>query len=151
MAGALLPIRWAEPFETLRDKGEAAKAQVFFATLGPLAEFSARSNFAKNLFAVGGVAALGNEDVHVDVSALVDAFSTSGAKVAVLCGSDARYASDATAVAEGLKAAGALWIAYAGKAADEAPLRAAGVDQFVFAGQDALEALRTLHASLGIK
>lgn len=150
-AGALLPIRWAEPFEALRDKGETAKAQVFFATLGPLAEFSARSNFAKNLFAVGGVSALGNEDVHADGPTLVAAFKKSGAKVAVLCGSDARYASDAMTVAEELKAAGALWIVYAGKAADEAPLRAAGVDQFVFAGQDALEALNTLHAALGVK
>jgi len=149
--GALTPIRWAEPFETLRDKGEAARAQVFFATLGPLAEFSARSNFAKNLFAVGGVEALGNEDVHADCLALVEAFHKRGAKVAALCGSDARYASDAVTVAEELKAAGALWIVYAGKPADEALLRAAGVDQFVFAGQDALEALRTLHASLGIK
>ncbi|MDZ4778215.1 MAG: methylmalonyl-CoA mutase family protein [Alphaproteobacteria bacterium] len=149
--GSLTPIRWAEPFEMLRDKGEAAKAQVFFAALGPLAEFSARSNFAKNLFAVGGVAALGNEEVHAGAPELVETFRKSGSKVAVLCGSDARYASDAITVAEELKAAGAQWIVYAGKAADEAPLRAAGVDQFVFAGQDALEALRTLHASLGIK
>lgn len=148
---ALTPVRWAEPFETLRDKGEAAKATVFFATLGPLAEFSARSNFAKNLFAVGGVSALGNEDVHADGPALVETFKKSGQKVAVLCGSDARYATDAIDVAQGLKGAGATWIVYAGKPADEAPLRAAGVDQFVFAGQDALEALRTLHASLGIK
>lgn len=150
-AGALTPIRWAEPFEALRDKGEAAKADVFFATLGPLAEFSARSNFAKNLFAVGGVAAIGNEDVHADGPALVETFRKSGRKVAVLCGSDARYASDAVTIAEELKAAGALWVVYAGKAADEAPLRTAGVDQFVFAGQDALEALKTLHAALGIQ
>jgi methylmalonyl-CoA mutase len=148
---ALNPIRWAEPFETLRDKGEAAKPKVFFATLGPLAEFSARSNFARNLFAAGGVDAVGNEDVHADGPALVAAFRKSGLKVAVLCGSDARYASDAADAAEGLKKAGADWIVYAGKPANEAALRAAGVDQFIIAGQDALEALRTLHASLGIK
>jgi methylmalonyl-CoA mutase len=147
---ALNPIRWAEPFETLRDKGEAAKAKVFFATLGPLAEFSARSNFVKNLFAAGGVSAIGNEDVHADGPALVETFRRSGEKVAVLCGSDARYASDALDVVEGLKAAGADWIVHAGKPADEALLRTAGVDQFVFAGQDALEALKTLHAALGV-
>lgn len=149
-APALRAIRWAEPFETLRNKGEAAKAQVFFATLGPLAEFSARSNFAKNHFAVGGVAAIGNEDVHADATALVAAFAKSGTKVAILCGADARYASEAISVTEALKAAGALWIVYAGKPGDEAPLRAAGVDQFIFAGQDALEALRTLHAALSV-
>lgn len=150
-AKALTPIRWAEPFETLRDKGEGAKATAFFATLGALAEFSARANFATNLLAAGGIAAIGSEDVYADVAALGAAFARSGATVAVLCGSDARYASDAATAVQSLKAAGALWIVYAGKPADETALRAAGVDQFVFAGQDALEALRTLHASLGIK
>ncbi|KAF0186448.1 MAG: methylmalonyl-CoA mutase subunit beta [Hyphomonadaceae bacterium] len=149
-APVLSPIRWAEPFETLRDKGEAAKASAFFATLGPLAEFSARANFATNLLAAGGVGAIGSEDVYADAAALGAAFAKSGATVAVLCGSDARYASDAASAAQALKAAGALWIVYAGKPADEAAMRTAGVDQFIFAGQDALEALKTLHAALGV-
>src|SRR5690606_34080236 len=36
--GAFAPIRWAAPFEALRDKAEALKPRpaVFFATLGPL-------------------------------------------------------------------------------------------------------------------
>jgi methylmalonyl-CoA mutase len=147
---ALKPIRWAEPFETLRDKGEAAKARVFFATLGPLAEFSARSNFARNLLAAGGVSAIGAEDVHETVDALAAAFSKSAATVAVLCGADPRYATDAAPAAQALKHAGAVWVLYAGKPADEAALRAAGVDQFIMAGQDALEALKTLHVALGI-
>jgi methylmalonyl-CoA mutase len=32
----------------------------------------------------------------------------------------------------------------------EAPLRAAGVDQFVYSGQDALAELETLHIALGL-
>jgi methylmalonyl-CoA mutase len=146
----LTPIRWAAPFEALRDKGEAAKARVFCATLGPLAEFSPRANFAKNLFAVGGVDAIGPEEAYKDIAAMVGAFAKSGATVAILCGADARYASEAAPAAQTLKAAGALWIVYAGKPADEAALREAGIDQFVFAGQNALEALATLHAALGI-
>ncbi len=149
-APVLAPIRWAAPFETLRDAGEAAKAKAFFATLGPLAEFSPRANFARNLFAAGGVDAIGPEAVHADIAALAAAFAATGATVAVLCGADARYATDASPAAAALKAAGAVWIVYAGKPADEAALRAAGVDQFIFAGQDALEALTTLHAALGI-
>jgi methylmalonyl-CoA mutase len=147
---ALRPIRWAAPFEALRDAGEAAKARAFCATLGPLAEFSARANFAKNLFAVGGVDLLGAEEAYTDVAAMAAAFGKSGARVAVLCGADARYATEAAPAAQALKAAGALWVLYAGKPADEAALREAGVDQFVFAGQNALEALATLHAALGI-
>ena len=33
----------------------------------------------------------------------------------------------------------------------EAAFRSAGIDQFVFAGQDALEALNALHAALGVQ
>jgi methylmalonyl-CoA mutase len=146
---ALAPVRWAAPYETLRDRGEAAKAKAFFATLGPLADFSARANFARNLFAAGGVDAIGAEDVHEGVDALVAAYTKSGAVAAVLCGSDARYAAEAAPAAQALKAAGA-WVLYAGKPADEAALRTAGVDQFIFAGQDAIEALTTLHIALGI-
>lgn len=150
-SGALLPpMRWAAPFETLRDKGEAARTRVFFANLGPLAEFSPRANFARNLFAAGGVGAIGADDAHADIAAMAKAFAASGAKVAVLCGADTRYASDAAPAADALKTAGAIWIVLAGKPADEAPLRAAGIDQFVFAGQDALAALGTLHAALGL-
>lgn len=148
--GVLSPIRWAEPFEALRDRAEAANARAFLATLGPLAEFSPRAQFARNLLGAGGVDALGAEDAHADIAAMVKAFGKSGAKVAVLCGADARYANEAAPAAQALKAAGALWIAYAGKPADETALREAGVDQFLFAGQDALEALKTLHAALGI-
>jgi methylmalonyl-CoA mutase len=147
---ALAPIRWAAPFEALADAGEAAGAKIFFANLGPLAEFSARSNFSRNLFAAGGVEAIEPEAVFADASALAASFSASGAKVAVLCGADARYATDAEAAAKALKGAGCDWIVYAGKPADEAAMRAVGVDQFIFAGQDALEALKTLHKALGL-
>lgn len=150
-AAILAPIRWAEPFEALRDAGEKAKARVFFANLGPLAEFSARANFARNLLAAGGVAALGPEDVHADLTAVARQFSETDTRVAVLCGSDARYAAEGADAAKRLKASGCDWLVYAGKPADEAALRTAGVDQFIFAGQDALEALKTLHAALGVR
>jgi methylmalonyl-CoA mutase len=149
-AKALAPVRWAAPFEALRDKGEAAKARVFFANLGPLAEFSARANYAKNLFASGGVDAVGPETVYPDHAAIATALKANVAAVAVLCGADARYAMEAADAARALKAAGASWVVYAGKPADEAALRAAGVDQFIVAGQDALAALATLHAALGV-
>lgn len=150
----LAPIRWAEPFETLRAKAQknANGAKAFAATLGPLAEFSARANFARNLFAVGGVELTGAEEIYKDPQALAAAFKQSGLKVAVLCGTDARYAEQAEETAKALKQAGAVWIVLAGKPGDlEAQLKQAGVDQFVFAGQDALAALASVHAALGIK
>jgi methylmalonyl-CoA mutase cobalamin-binding subunit len=78
------------------------------------------------------------------------AFAASHLKVAVLTGSDTRYAAESLAAAQALKAAGCAWLIHAGKPSDEAAVRAKGFDQFIFAGHNALEALATLHAALGI-
>jgi methylmalonyl-CoA mutase len=146
-------MRWAAPFETLRARAEshAPRPAVFFANLGPLASAGPRAQFARNLFAAGGVGAIGEEADHASRDAMIEAFRVSGARVAVICGGDSAYAEDAENAAQALKAAGADWVILAGKPSErEAALRAAGVDQFVFAGQDALKELKTLHAALGI-
>jgi methylmalonyl-CoA mutase len=148
---ALAPIRWAAPFEALRDRAEAARPAVFFANLGALAEFGPRAQWARNLLAAGGVGAIGEEEAHATMDTLIDAFRLTGARVAVITGADARYAEHAENAAQRLKAAGAHWVLLAGKPGEsEAKLRAAGVDQFVFAGDDALRALETVHLALGI-
>jgi methylmalonyl-CoA mutase len=149
----LAPMRWAEPFETLRDAAEAQAKRpgVFFATLGALAAFGLRGQFARNFFASGGVAAIGEEDEYASREAMIDAFRASQTRVAVICGADAANAQDAENAAQRLKAAGADWVILAGKPGDlEQRLRKAGVDQFVFTGQDTLAELATLHAALGI-
>jgi methylmalonyl-CoA mutase len=149
----ITPLPWlrlSEPFERLRDAAKTARARLFCATLGPLAEFAPRANFAVNLCAAGGLEVVGADAAYIDQAAMIAAFGASGCSIAVLCGADARYATDAARAAAGLKAAGARWVVYAGKPADEASLRAAGIDQFIFAGQDALQELATLHTALGI-
>jgi methylmalonyl-CoA mutase len=143
-------IRLSEPFERLRDRAKPHAPKVFFANLGPLAEFSARANFAANLFAAGGVAVHGAETVYADHAAMAQAFQASGLAVAVLTGSDTRYAAESLEAATALKAAGCAWLIHAGKPADEQAVRAKGFDQFIFAGQDALAALDLLHTALGI-
>ena len=151
IAAPLFPLRrLSEPFEILRDRAKPASPKAFCATLGPLAAFSARANFAKNLLAAGGVELIGEDQSYADAAALGQAFKASGAAVAVLCGADADYATRGVAGVQALKEAGAAWIVYAGKPADEAPWRAAGVAQFIFAGQDAPAALTILHTALGI-
>lgn len=151
--GTLQPIRWAAPFEGLRDRAEAIspRPSVFFATLGALAAFGPRAQFARNLFAAGGVGAQGEEEEYESRDDMIDAFRSTHARVAVIVGTDGAYKDGAENAAQRLKAAGAAWVVLAGKPGeDEAGLRAAGVDQFVFAGQDALKELETLHAALGI-
>jgi methylmalonyl-CoA mutase len=151
VAGDFAPLRWAEPFETLRAKGEAASPRVFFANMATLAEFGPRAQWARNLFATGGVGSVGPEQAHMSMDALIDAFRASKSRVAVIASTDACYAEHAENAAQRLKAAGADWVVLAGKPGDrEAALRAAGVDQFIHAGQNALKELETLHDALGI-
>lgn len=151
-ADALTPIRWAAPFEALRDRAEAKSPRpVFFANLGALAQFGPRAQFARNLLAAGGVASHGEETPYKSRDEMVEALRDSKARVAVICGADAAYAEQGENAAQRLKAGGAEWVIVAGKPGDlEASLRAAGVDQFIFTGQDALKELETLHAALGI-
>lgn len=148
---ALPAIRWAEPFEALRDRAESASPRVFFANIAALAEFGPRAQFSRNLLAVGGVASIGPEDAHATMDALIDAFCASGAKVALIASTDACYIDHAENCAQRLKAAGADWVLLAGKPGEnEAKWRAAGVDQFVYVGVDVLKELGTLHAALGV-
>ena len=78
-----------------------------------------------------------------DLAALAAAFKTSGAALACLCSSDKIHAEQATAAAKALQAAGARHIYLAGRPGEqEAALRAAGVNDFVFAGADALATLQ---------
>lgn len=78
-----------------------------------------------------------------DFAALATSFKASGAALACLCSSDKVYAGQAAGAAKALQAAGARHIYLAGRAGEqEAALRAAGVNDFVFAGGDALAALQ---------
>jgi methylmalonyl-CoA mutase len=78
-----------------------------------------------------------------DLAALAAAFKASGAALACICSSDKIYAQQAAAAAKALQAAGAKHIYLAGRASgQEAALRAAGVNDFVFAGGDALATLQ---------
>ena len=78
-----------------------------------------------------------------DFAALATAFKASGAALACLCSSDKVYAGHAAAAAKALQAAGAKHIYLAGRANEqEAMLRAAGVNDFIFAGGDALTVLQ---------
>jgi methylmalonyl-CoA mutase len=143
-------IRLAEPFEALRDASDLTLAQtgarpkVFLANLGTPADFTARATFAKNFFEAGGIEAVGNDGFE-SRDALVAAFRASRARLACLCSSDAVYAREAVATAQALRGAGTVLLLAGRPGALEAALTEAGVRGFVFAGCDALAALRTTH------
>jgi methylmalonyl-CoA mutase len=148
---ALAPMRLAAPFEQLRDKSDdilkktGARPKVFLANLGLPADFTARATFAKSFFETGGIEAIDTEGFS-DPTALGAAFKASGAALACLCSSDRTYAEQATAAAKALQAAGAKHIYLAGRPGEqEASLRAAGVNDFVYAGGDVLAALQEVY------
>jgi methylmalonyl-CoA mutase len=81
-----------------------------------------------------------------DFAALATAFKASGAALVCLCSSDKTYAGYAAPAAKALQAAGAKHIYLAGRADEqEASLRTAGVNDFVFAGGDALATLQQVY------
>lgn len=153
-AGALTPMRLAEPFEALRDAADAVAAKgqrpaVFMANLGGVADFTARTIFAKNFFEAGGLLALTN-DGFTSLDALVEACKASGATIACICSSDAVYAAEAAAAARALTAAG-VTVYLAGRPGElEAALKEAGVSQFVYVGCDVVGTLTGAHRLLGI-
>jgi methylmalonyl-CoA mutase len=128
--GPIAPTRYAQAFEALRDRAEAAdpRPTVFLVALGPFAAHSARVGFATNLFNAGGL--------RVVVGRPED-FADSATTVACLCSSDKVYAGEAATAAASLRDAGATQIWLAGKAEVD------GVDGQVFAGCDALAVLST--------
>jgi len=145
---ALPPMRLAAPFERLCDRSDqilkdtGARPKVFLANLGMPADFTARATFAKSFFETGGIEAVDTEG-FTDPAVLSTAFRASGAVLTCLCSSDKVYAGQAAAAAKALQAADAKHIYLAGRPGEqEAALRAAGVDDFIFAGGNALATLQ---------
>lgn len=156
MVRALVPHRLAEPFEALRDAADAharssgQEAKVFLASLGAVIDHTARTTWIKNYLAAGGIGSL-ISDGYASAGEAATAFKASGATAACICSSDALYAEHAEATAKALKQAGAKLVLMAGRPGErETALKAAGVDQFLFAGADAVATLKGLQEKLGI-
>ena len=151
-----LPVRpYAAAYEQLRDLVDAfaeahggERPKVFLARLGAPKEYLARATYAQDFVEAGGfepVSAEGPPDAQAAACA------ASGAAIAVICSSDARYATDVADVAPRLRAAGARIVVLAGNpGADEAGYRGAGVDRFIFVKCDVLETLRALLHEAGV-
>lgn len=137
LTGGLPVHRPAEPYETFRDRSDALLAEsgsrprAFLATLGPLAAYTARAGFARNLLQAGGIEAVeaGPTETAGDV---VTAFAEAGTTVAVLCSTDRLYAERAADTVAALRDAGATRILLAGRHDVD------GVDGQLYAGCDAL-------------
>ncbi len=144
--GGLPRVRYAQAFEELRDLADAQpeRPQVFLATLGPVAAHTARATFAANLFNAGGFATP-NAGPTKTPEEVAEKFKASGARIAIICGSDTSYADQAVPTEEALRAAGAERVLLAGKKSD------ANVDGYVYMGCPALEILNSTFDFLGVE
>ena len=85
-----------------------------------------------------------------DLAALVEAFKSSGATLACLCSSDKVYAVEAEDAARALKSAGARLYLAGRPGEQEAALKTAGVEGFLYAGCDVLATLKAAHDMIAI-
>ncbi len=148
----LATARLAMPFEQLRAVAAAApqRPTVWLAAIGPVADHTARTSFAANFFAAGGVATE-TDDGHDTAADLAAAFARSGATVACICGTDNDYERLAGHTALALTEAGATRIYLAGRPGEyESAWRDAGIDQFIAVGSDLVATLTDLHHHLGL-
>ena len=146
--------RYAAAFEQLRDRSDAhleksgSRPRVLLLPLGPPSENNIRTTFAANLLASGGIEAANCGTV--DAGSVPAAVAETGAEVAVICGTDARIAAEASGVISAARAAGCGPIylagpekAVAGLPADHRP------DGFLTAKMNAVQELSALLTRLG--
>ena len=144
-SGGLPVYRPAGAYEAYRDRSDAVLAETgsrpiaFMATLGPLAAYTARAGFARNLLHAGGIDAV---DAGPTETAEEVAKAYPGSPVAVLCSTDALYTERGEATVAALREAGARYVLVAGKA--DVP----GIDGQLYAGGDALAVIDSAWAAL---
>ena len=128
-----LPVhRDAEAFEALRARADATHPEALLVTVGPFAESRARVGFAASFLSAGGIRSKESPDIGK-------------AAIAVVCGSDERYATDAVATVGALGKAGVGRIFLAGRpGALEGDLKAAGLDGAIYVGCDVVATLSDL-------
>ena len=146
--------RYAAAFEALRNRSDeylrrtGQRPQVLLLPLGPLAENNARATFATNLLASGGIAAV--NPGTVEPGGIAEEVRRCGARIAVICGTDARYHTETGAVVSAARGAGIEEIYLAGPrsavadvADDDRP------DGYLTARIDAVQALSALLSRMG--
>lgn len=151
VATPIKPIRLASAYEDLRLQTERSgrRPKVFMLTIGNLAMRKARSGFACNFFSAAGYEVIDNNG-FATIAEGYKAAAEAKADIVVLCSSDDEYP---TFAAEAVQAAAGKFIfVLAGypKALIE-QLKADGVVNFIYAGQNVLEALQGYQQQLGIR
>ncbi|WP_280430770.1 methylmalonyl-CoA mutase family protein [Nocardia brasiliensis] len=146
--------RYGAAFEELRNRSDAylaahgARPKALLVPLGSVAEHNVRVTFIANLLASGGIESINPGPLAID--GIAAAATEAGAPIAVLCGADKRYGTEAGAAVAQLRAAGVETVLLAGAAKAVAELSdAQRPDGFLAAKIDAVAALSGLLEKVG--
>jgi methylmalonyl-CoA mutase len=141
-----------EAFESLVRRAHEKKLQpIGLLNLGSLAEHNARTIFAQNFLAAGGISAENSESLS-DISKLLEKAKVSQWRHVVLCSSDELYSEHLLSIAQELKMMDvhSFWVAgKAETAQQEEEWTRAGVTGFIHRGCDVPETLSILMDTLG--
>ncbi len=131
--------RLAIDYERLRDSAAAhavrtgTAPRIALVTIGPLKFHKIRADFTRAFFEAGGFEVVQN-DGTTDPAEAVEALRATGARIAVVCGTDQHYGEHFDAFAKAIKAAlpetSLVLAGYPGE--QETAFRAAGMDDFIF-------------------
>ena len=143
--------RAAEPFEALRALSfdytniNGHSPRIFLANLGPPRQHKARADFTQAFFEVGGFQAITNNGFKSPAEAAAAALA-SGAPAVAICSTDETYPELVPPLVATIKAAAPNTVVIlAGRPTEQVEaLRAAGVDEFIHLGADALAINRWL-------
>lgn len=146
--------RYGAAFDALRDRSDAylaahgTRPQAMLVPLGTVAEHNVRVTFIANLLASGGIESINPGPLaEYEIAA---AAKESGASIAVLCGTDARYGTDAAGAVEQLRNAGVGTVLLAGPEKVLTGIEEARrPDGFLAARIDAVAALTALLEKVG--
>jgi methylmalonyl-CoA mutase len=130
----------------LRERdGERGLPRLFLANLGPPRQHKARADFTQAFFEVGGFQVLTNNGFKTPEEAAAAALA-SGAPAVAICSTDETYPDLVPPLVAAIKSAAPdTVIILAGRPAEQVEaLRAAGVDEFIYFGADALAINRWL-------
>lgn len=154
---ALPAFRGSAKLEAMRKATEtfAAKTgrapKIFMANMGPIPQHKARADFAYGFFTVGAFDVLTN-DGFATPDAAAQAAKASGAKVTVICSTDATYPAIVPELTKKLKAQTAdMMVIVAGNPVEHIEaFKAAGVDDFIHVAANVFDITETIQKKLGV-
>ena len=154
----IVPHRWSERFEALRDITEIFKLEsgdnvkVFLANMGPIPQHKARADFTTAFLQVGGFHVYTNNGFKT-VDEAAAAAKESGADVAVICSTDPTYPEIVPALAPKLHEAlpkATVYLAGTAPAELVETYKQAGIDDYINVRANCYKIIQTLQQKKGM-